>query len=82
MTRRDVPETLPDLFAFRRRILSRLSNVPYIEEEEPVVCSWLPAAKRILVWNLTNERRTLTLRYRSRRISVSANSLELVVLSL
>lgn len=82
VSRRDVPETLPDLFAFRRRILSRLSNVPYIEEEEPVVCSWLPAARRILVWNLANESRTLTLRHRSRRIPVSANALELVVLSI
>jgi hypothetical protein len=82
VTRRDVPETLPDLFAFRRRIVSRLTDTPYIEEEEPVVCSWLQAARRVLVWNLAAGRRTLTLRHGSRRIPVPADSLELVAVSL
>jgi len=82
ITRRRTPETLADLFAFKRRILTRLGNAPYIEEDEPVVCSWLPTARRVLVWNLSQSRRTLTVRQGERRIPVVADSLELVSVAL
>lgn len=82
VTRGDVPETLPDLFAFKRRIVSGLDAVPYIEEDEPAVCSWLPTAKQVLVWNLSQARRTLTLRHAGRRIPVVAGSLEMVPIRL
>lgn len=82
VTRRDVPETLEDLFAFKRRILPRLGNVPYIQDSEPAVCCWLPTARRVLIWNLSAQQRTLTLRQGSRRIPVHTAALELVSIPL
>jgi len=82
VTRGKVPETLDGIFAFKRSIRDRLAAVPHIEEEEPAVCSWLPSASRVLVWNLGRERRELTVRYRERRIRVSAGALELVLVEL
>jgi hypothetical protein len=60
ITRRTVPETLDG--ALKRRIKDRLTNVPHIEDDEPAVCSWLPTARRVLVWDLVPQRRTLTVR--------------------
>ena len=75
ITRREVPETLADLFAFKRRILARIAGVPYIEEEQPAVCSWLPTARTALVWNLSTEARNLTLRFGAERRPVKAAAL-------
>jgi hypothetical protein len=82
VTRRDTPETLEDLFALKRRILPRLGDVPYVEEEQPAVCSWFPTARRALVWNLSDEPRALTLRSGERRILVRTGALELVSVAL
>jgi hypothetical protein len=54
-------ESLPALFDFKRRILSRLQNVPHVIEDEPAVCAWYPTARKVLVWNLSDEPRSLTL---------------------
>lgn len=81
VTRREVPETLKDLFALKRRVTHKLVDVPYVEEDEPAVCSWLPTAKKVLVWNLS-ERKGLTVRYRGMRIPVEVSPLELGVVGL
>lgn len=78
VSRQRVPETLPELFAFKHRIIGRLGAVPYIEEDLPAVCSWLPTAGRVLVWNLSPTPQTLTLRHVGRRIPVAAGPLQLV----
>ncbi|MCL4179906.1 MAG: hypothetical protein KJ072_19440, partial [Verrucomicrobia bacterium] len=62
-----VPETLADLFAFKRRIRDQLGEVPYVAEDEPAVCAWYPSARKIVVWNLVEETRTLTLVQGTRR---------------
>lgn len=54
-----VAESLPELFAFKRRIRSQLRDVPHVVEEVPAVCAWYPSAGRVLVWNLSEETRTL-----------------------
>jgi hypothetical protein len=53
-------ETLTDLFAFKNRIRDQLRAVPYIAEDEPAVCAWYPTARKVLVWNLSEQSRTLT----------------------
>lgn len=58
-----VTESLPELFAFRRRILPSLEGIPHVLEEVPAVCAWYPTAGRVLVWNLAEEGRTLTVRH-------------------
>jgi hypothetical protein len=57
-----VQESLEALFAFRRGILPQLRGVPFVEEEWPVVCAWYPAARAVLLWNLAERARRLTVR--------------------
>jgi hypothetical protein len=83
VTRAEVPETLDGIFALKHRILARLNkDVPYIEEDSPAVCSWLPTARTVLVWNLEKEPRSLTLRHAQRTYRVSAGPLGLAAVTL
>ncbi len=77
---RGVADTLPDLFAFRRAILPELAVVPYVEEEEPVVCAWYPSARAVLLWNLQEQPVDLTLVAGTERrsVRVEARDIELV----
>jgi len=59
---RAMPEALPELFAWKRELVSRLAGVPYVEGETPVVCAWYPGARAVVVWNLTEQRQDLVLR--------------------
>jgi len=34
--------------------------VPHVVEDEPAVCAWYPTARKVLVWNLSEQPRTLT----------------------
>ncbi len=77
-----VPETLPELFALKRRIMPQLGSVPYVEDEKPVVCSWLPTARTVLLWNLSEGREELTLRYRGQRRSVAIEGLDIAEIKL
>ncbi len=70
-----VKEELTDLFAFKRSIRDQLSEVPIVEEESPAVCAWYPHAGRVLLWNLIQEPRRLTVVHRARRLSVDVPSL-------
>jgi DNA-binding transcriptional LysR family regulator len=57
-----VEESLEALFRFRRGILPQLRGVPFIEQESPAVCAWYPGARAVLVWNLAEHARRLTVR--------------------
>jgi hypothetical protein len=60
-------ESLPDLFAFKNRIRQKLLNVPHVAEDLPAVCAWYPTAGRVVVWNLTDESRELTVIHGAKR---------------
>jgi hypothetical protein len=76
---RAVADTLPDLFALRRELLPRLGAVPYVEQEQPVVCAWYPAAHAALLWNLQEIPVDLTLRAGSHRREVHIAPLDLEI---
>lgn len=82
VTRQKVPETLADLYALKRRMRKTLHDVPFVEDEKPVVCSWFPTARRVLLWNLSERRETFSLVYRDKRREVAADALELVEVKL
>ena len=63
---RAIPESLPELFAWKRELLPQLGKTPYVEGESPVVCAWYPTARAVLLWNLSRQRQDLTLRYGER----------------
>jgi len=59
---RVMPESLKELFAFKRELMPKLDGVPLVEEDTPTVCAWYPSAKAVLLWNLTEAQQRLTLR--------------------
>ncbi len=76
---RFVPDTLPELFAFKRQILPQLGHTPYVEGEAPVVCAWYPTARAVLMWNLAEQRAEFTLRCRNSRRTVGMNGLDVAL---
>jgi hypothetical protein len=77
---RFLPESLKDLYAFKREIAPQLANVPYVEDEKPVVCAWYPTAKSVLLWNLAEQRVELTLRCRQLRRTISVDALDVALI--
>ena len=77
-----VTESMPELFAFKRRIIDQLASVPHVVEEEPAVCAWYPTARRVIVWNLAEAARTLTVRWGSRDMTIGLGALEAGVVHL
>lgn len=53
-------ESLAALFEFKNRISLQLQDVPHVLENEPAVCAWYPSAHVVLVWNLAEQWRELT----------------------
>jgi hypothetical protein len=71
-----VVESLPALFAFKHRIADQLRGVPHVAEDEPAVCAWYPEAKRVVVWNLSERPRELTVVHGDRRYGVRVGALD------
>ena len=55
-------ESLPELMAFKQRILPSLRRIPYVEGIEPAVLGWYPSARAALLWNPTTNRRRFAVR--------------------
>ena len=72
---RAVPESAPELFAWKRQVLPQLEMVPYVEGEISVVCAWYPTAQAVLLWNLTDRREDLILHYQDSRRRISVDGL-------
>ncbi len=75
-----IAESLDALFAFKKRLLPELQNVPYVVEDTPMVCAWYPTARKALLWNLQESEEHVTLRYRGedRAIALGALDIQLV----
>ena len=73
-------ESLDAAFTLKQRIRPLLQNIPYIEEYVPVVCAWYPTAHAVLLWNLSEETKPMTLVYKNerRRVSVPGLGTELI----
>jgi hypothetical protein len=68
-------ESLEKLFAFKARIAPDLKRVPHVEENEPVVCAWYPTARAVLLWNLSEQPKTFTVKHGSLRREVAVPAL-------
>ena len=77
---RPIPESLSELFAWKREILPRLKAVPYVEGEVPVVCAWFPTARAVLVWNLNERREEIILRLGTSRRVAAVEGLGVVLM--
>ena len=69
-------ESLPELFAFKSRIREELREVPHVEEDQPAVCAWYPTVGKVLVWNLSDQPRALTVIHGTRRRVLPLGPLE------
>lgn len=74
------PETLTALFALKHELLPTLHDVPVVLEDIPAVCAWYPTAHAALIWNLTEQRETLTVRYHGSQHPITLNGLEFSLL--
>lgn len=72
-------ESLAALFAFKQRIAPNLEQVPYVEENVPAVCAWYPSARSVLLWNLTEDPQTLTVKLGASRRPVRIEALQTVL---
>jgi hypothetical protein len=79
---RQVPESLPELFSLKREMLPQLQGerIPYVEGETPAVCAWYPAARAVLLWNLTEQPQQLMLRCGAGRRSVHIDALDVALI--
>ena len=68
-------ESLPALFAFKQRIKPQLREVPHVEEDEPAVCAWYPSARKVVIWNLSSQSKTLTVVDGERRLPLNLGPL-------
>lgn len=76
-----VEESMDALFAFKHAVLPQLGNVPYVEEDVPVVCAWYPTAQAVLLWNLSEDRKEITLRCGKTRRVAATDGLDTVILT-
>ena len=52
-----------------------LRDVPYVAEDEPAVCAWYPTARKVMVWNLSEQPRTLTVVFGAQRRTLNLGPL-------
>lgn len=73
---RKVKEELADLFALKRDLTPQWNAIPYVEEDRPVVCSWYPTARSVLLWNVAEEKASFTVRLGTLRRTVVVDGLD------
>ncbi|MGD0091598.1 MAG: hypothetical protein ABSE73_16905 [Planctomycetota bacterium] len=55
-------EKFEDLLALKRELMPQLKGTPLVLEDKPAVLAWYPTADLALVWNLSPQPETLTVR--------------------
>ena len=70
-----LPEKLDDIFRFKQKILPEIDHVPYVVEDLPVVCAWYPGINSVLLWNLSETSKNLTVKYKSQLYTIKAEGL-------
>jgi hypothetical protein len=63
-------------------MLPQLRDVPFVEDEKPVVCAWYPTARAVLLWNLAERRETFSLVHNDARRSVDVEGLDTELVAL
>ncbi|MCA1902197.1 MAG: hypothetical protein LDL53_08265 [Candidatus Hydrogenedens sp.] len=76
----EIPEDLNTLFKFKQSILPQIKHIPHIIDEKPVVCAWYPTVKKVLIWNLSENREELTLKRDDKTMNFFLSGLESILL--
>ena len=48
----EMDETMDDVFAFKKRIIPKFKNIPYVDGDTPVIFAWYPTAGKALLWKV------------------------------
>ena len=73
---RFIPQNLNELFALKHEIIPQLRGIPYVAEDKPVVCTWYPKIKTVLLWNLSENKETITVKLDDKNYSVEIAGLD------
>jgi len=73
---RYLAENLNDIYAFKHEIIPQLKGIPYVPEDKPVVCTWFPKIRSVLLWNLSETTESFTVRLDERKRSVEIGALD------
>ena len=79
---RYVAENLTDLFSFKHEIVPKLKGVPYVVEDKPVVCTWYPKIKKVLLWNLSESNDSFTVQLNDQKYPVAIAGLDAEIVNL
>ncbi len=79
---RTMADTMDAMYAFKHEIAPQLHGVPYVADDKPVVCAWYPDAGAVLLWNLSEQRETVTLHHGEKRIEAPLDALGHAVIPL
>ena len=75
-------ETMADIFAFKKRLIPSLRNIPYIDGDIPAVFSWYPGAGKALLWNVNEVKQSYKIILNERVLQeVSIDGLDVALLS-
>ncbi len=80
VSRKHTPETLPDLFRLKAKVLPKLGQVPVVQEDKPVVCAWYPTARAVLLWNLSNSVESFSVAFKGTTRRVTVDPLDVALL--
>lgn len=78
----ELDESLNDIFALKKRIISTLNNIPYVEGETPVIFSWYPVGGKALLWNVNEKRQNYVIKRGDKIVqSVVVEGLDVTLIS-
>jgi len=78
----EMDETLNDVFAFKKRIIPTLKNIPYVDGDTPVIFSWFPTAGKALLWNVNEQKKKYEVKRDGKIIhSVTIEGLDVALIS-
>lgn len=78
---RAIPDTLDALWKVKAEMVAGGLNVPYVTDEKPVVCAWYPTARRVFLWNLAETKEDFQLQVQDKKIPLSIEGLDSVLVS-
>jgi len=73
---RYLAENLNDIYAFKHEIIPQLKGIPYVPEDKPVVCTWFPKIRSVLLWNLSETSESFTVCLNDRKLTVEIGGLD------
>ena len=75
-------ETMDDIFAFKKSIIPKLKNIPYVEGDAPVIFSWYPTAGKALLWNVNEVKQSFKIILNEKVLhEVSIDGLDVTLIS-